>query len=98
MSLTTHTIITNEAVPVRLHEYRCPAAWKELLKQELDFLLQNGVAVPSEVPWVAPMFAVLKKNVQIRLVVDYRRLNQVTVSNPYVMPRVEEVLEARSWT
>ena len=40
------------------------------------------------------MFAVPKKNGEIRLVVDYGRLNQVTVPDPYVMPRVEEVLEA----
>ena len=94
MLLTTHKIITNEAVPIRLHEYRCPADWKELFKQELDFLLKHGFAVPSEAPWAAPMFAVPKKNGQIRLVVYYRRLNQVTVPDPYVMPQVEEVLEA----
>ena len=45
-------------------------------------------------PWAAPMFAVPKKNGDIRLVVDYRYLNSVTVPDPYVMPRIEVLLEA----
>ena len=44
-------------------------------------------------PWAAPMFAVPKKNGDIRLVVDYRHLNSVTVPDPYVMPRIEVLLE-----
>ena len=40
--------------------------------KELDFLLQNGFAVPSEVPWAAPMFAVPNKNGQIQLIIEYQ--------------------------
>ena len=39
------------------------------------------------------MFAVPKKTGDIRLIVDYRRLNNVTVPDPYVMPRIEVLLE-----
>ena len=49
---------------------------------------------PSSAPWAAPMFPVPKKQPgEIRLVCDYRRLNVVTVPDPYYQPRVEETLE-----
>ena len=44
-------------------------------------------------PWAAPMFPIPKKDGSIRLVVDYRRLNQVTEADPYSMPRIEVLPE-----
>ena len=81
-NLATHSIETKEALPIQLHYYRCPQIWEE-----------PGSIVKSTSPWAAPMFAVPKKNGSIRLVVDYRRLNQVTIPDPYVMPRIEVLLE-----
>ena len=91
--LTTHKIVTNEALPLRMHAYRCPAALKEQFQQELDYLWNKGFIIPSDLPWAAHMFAVPKKNGKICLVVDYRQLNSVTVPDPYVMPRIEVILE-----
>ena len=39
------------------------------------------------------MFAVPKKKGELRLVVNYKRLNDVTVPDPYIMPRIDEMLE-----
>ena len=59
-SLTTHNIV-NEAIPLRIDVYRCPAAWKEQF-QELDYLWNKGFILSSDSPWTALMFAVPKKN------------------------------------
>ena len=72
--------------------YRCPIAWHDQFVHELDFLKKNFIT-PSTSPWAAPMFAVPKKTGDIRFVVDYRCLNNVTVPDPYVMPRIEVLLE-----
>ena len=76
-----------------MHAYRCPATWKEQFQQELDYLWNKGFIIPSDSSWAAPMFTVPKKNGKICLVVDYRQLNSVTVPDPYVMPRIEVILE-----
>ena len=93
-TLVTHTIATTELVPICRRAYPCPAARRAAVQENLQFLSEQGFIVPSDAPWAAPLFAVPKKNGQIRLVVDYRQLNKVTVSYPYVFPRIEEIIES----
>ena len=53
-----------------------------------------GLIELSTAPWVAPMFVIPKKTPDsVRLVVDYRQLNAVTVPDPYYLPRIEDMLE-----
>ena len=69
--------------------------WQELCRDELKLLQNAGLIEPSHSPWAAPMFPVPKKTPgSIRLVVDYRRLNTLTVPDPYFIPRIEETLQA----
>ncbi len=90
---TTHPIDTKDAVPVHLHPYRIARVWQELCRDELKLLQNTGLIEPSHSPWGAPMFPVPKKTPgSIRLVVDYRRLNTLTVPDPYFIPRIEETL------
>ena len=52
-----------------------------------------GIIEPSHSPWSAPLVAVRKKDGKVRICGDYRRLNVVTDNDPYVMPRMEELLD-----
>ena len=53
-----------------------------------------GLIELSTAPWAAPMFAIPKNTPgSVRLVVGYRRLNAVTVPDPYYHPRIEDTLE-----
>ena len=92
-SVALHRIVTEEALPIALSYYRCLEAWKTAFKEELKYLKDNNFVEISSSPWLAPMFAVPKKDGSIRLVVDYHRLNQVTVPDPYTMPRIEILIE-----
>jgi predicted aspartyl protease len=66
-------------------------------QQELDkFLeenLKNGRIRPSESPLASPVFFIKKKNGDRRLIVDYRRLNEITVKNSYPLPRIDELIQ-----
>ncbi|WZZ15542.1 hypothetical protein YC2023_108631 [Brassica napus] len=69
-----------------------PAEMAELKKQ-LEELLDKGFIPPSSSPWGAPILFVKKKDGSMRLCIDYRGLNRVTVKNKYLLPRIDELLD-----
>ena len=69
--------------PISVSPYRmAPLELKEL-KTQLHELLGKGFICPSTSPWGAPVLFVKKKDGTLRLCIDYRKLNRVTVKNKY---------------
>ncbi|KAA0054678.1 gag protease polyprotein [Cucumis melo var. makuwa] len=80
-------------VPISRAPYRmAPAELKEL-KVQLQELLDKGFIRPSVSPWGAPVLFVKKKNGSMRLCIDYRELNKVTVKNRYPLPRIDDLFD-----
>ena len=67
-----------------------PAELKEL-KVQLQELLDKGFVRPSVSPWGAPVLFVKKKDGTLRMCIDYRQINNVTVKNKYPLPRIEDL-------
>ena len=86
-------IDTGPAAPRGSHPYRIPNRLKEGVKEELDKLVELGIVVPSTSPWASPVVPVPKKDGTVRVCVDYRKLNEVTIADPYYMTTLEEILE-----
>jgi len=61
------------------------------LKKQLDDLVASGFIQPSKSPFGAPVLFVKKKDGSMRMCVDYRDLNRITVKNSYPLPRIEEL-------
>jgi hypothetical protein len=59
------------------------------LKIQLKDLLDKGFIHPSSSPWGCPALFVSKKDKGLRLCVDYRPLNAVTIKNKYPLPRID---------
>jgi hypothetical protein len=59
------------------------------LKLQLQELLDKGYIRPSASPWGCPALFVKKKDNSLRLCVDYRPLNVVTIKNKYPFPRID---------
>ncbi|KAL0561248.1 hypothetical protein IC582_001670 [Cucumis melo] len=77
--------------PISRAPYRmAPAELKEL-KVQLQELLDKGFIRPSVSPWGAPVLFVKKKDGSMRLCIDYRELNKVTVKNRYPLPRIDDL-------
>ncbi|GJZ01135.1 hypothetical protein Tco_0519096 [Tanacetum coccineum] len=51
-------------------------------------MLENGFIRPSVSPWGAPVLFVKKKDGSMRLCIDYRELNRITIRNRYPLPRI----------
>ncbi|CAI7905974.1 unnamed protein product [Closterium sp. NIES-54] len=63
------------------------------LRQQLDDLLEKGFIRPSTSPYAAPVLFTRKKDGDLRLCIDYRALNAITIKNKYPLPRVEELFD-----
>ncbi|KAJ8764422.1 hypothetical protein K2173_006162 [Erythroxylum novogranatense] len=66
------------------------------LKAQLQEFLDKGFIRPSVLPWGAPVLFVKKKDGTLRLCIDYRQLNRVTVKNKYPLPRIDDLFD--QWT
>ena len=69
-----------------------PMELKEL-KLQLQELLEKGFIRPSVSPWGAPVLFVKKKDGTLRLCVDYRQLNKMTMKNKYLLPRIHDLFD-----
>ena len=63
------------------------------LKIQLKEMLDKGFIRPSVSPWGAPILFVKKKDGSLRLCIDYRLLNQVTIKNKYPLPRIDDLFD-----
>nr|GFC71847.1 retrotransposon protein [Tanacetum cinerariifolium] len=69
-----------------------PVELKEL-KDQLQELLEQGFIRPSVSPWGAPVLFVKKKDGSMRLCIDYRELNKITIQNRYTLPRIDNLFD-----
>ena len=79
--------------PISLTPYRMAPAELRELKIQLQELLDQGFIQPSISPWGAPVLFVRKKDGTLRLCIDYRQLNRVTIKNRYPLPRIDDLFD-----
>jgi hypothetical protein len=65
----------------------------EELKKQLRELSNKGYIRPSASHWGSPVLFVKKKDGSMRMCIDYRNLNAVTVKNKYPLPRIDDLLD-----
>ena len=79
--------------PISMPPYKmAPAELKELNEQSKE-LLDKSFIRPSTSPWGAPVLFVKKKDGSLRLCIDYRMLNKVTIKNKYPLPRIDDLFD-----
>ena len=77
------------ATSASITPYRmAPVELKEL-KLQLQELLEKRFIRPSESSWGAPRLFVKKKDGTLRLCIDYRQLNKLTIKNKYLLPIID---------
>ncbi|KAG8474271.1 hypothetical protein CXB51_033533 [Gossypium anomalum] len=77
--------------PISIALYRmAPTELKEL-KAQLQELTDRGFARPSFSPWGVPVLFVKKKDETMRMCIDYRQLNKVTIKNKYPLPHINDL-------
>ncbi|KAL1555324.1 hypothetical protein AAHA92_15780 [Salvia divinorum] len=81
------------SAPVSKAPYRMTPKELEELKIQLQELLDLGFIRPSVSPWGAPVLFVKKKDGTVRMCIDYRELNKLTLKNKYPLPRIDDLFD-----
>jgi hypothetical protein len=83
--------------PISRRPYRMPPNELAELKKQLQELLKKGLICPSSLEWGCPtLFVKEKKDNSLRMCVDYRPLNAVTIKNKYPLPRIDILFDQLS--
>ncbi|KAH0757858.1 hypothetical protein KY290_021351 [Solanum tuberosum] len=79
--------------PISIPPYRMSPAELKELKEQLKDLLDKGFIRPIVSLWGAPILFVRKKDGSLRICIDYRLLNKVTIKNKYPLPRIDDLFD-----
>jgi hypothetical protein len=100
-NLIEHTIDTGDNKPISQNPYRYSFAQRKFINEQIDEWLQMGIITPIASEWSSPVVLVRKKTIdpktgtfEQRLCIDMRRLNMITVSDLYPLPRVQDALDS----
>ena len=85
--------VVQGATPASITPYRMAQLELKELKFQLQELLEKGFIHLSVSPWGAPVLFVKKKDGMLRLCVDYRQLNKMTVKNKYSLLRIDDLFD-----
>ena len=73
--------------------YRMSIPKSTKLKVQLQELLDKGCIKPSVSPWGAPILFVKKRDGTLRLCIDYRQLNKVTIKKKYHLRQINDLFD-----
>ena len=87
--------IKPDARPVKKRPYKLSHKYKEIVKKEIDNMLAAGIIYPiDQSEWASPMVVQPKKHdpTKLRICVDFKDLNKVTLTDPFPTPFADEIL------
>ena len=87
-------VLIDNATPVRQAPYRMSPAKEKLLRDEVQFLLDNGLAEPSQSEWASPCVLVSKTDGGVRMCTDFRKPNMVTRADCFPLARIDDIIDA----
>ena len=92
--LVEHEIDTGTARPIKQRPRQTPIAFKSEEEKGIQSMLKKGAIRESNLSWSSPVVLVRKKDGSTHFCVDYRRLNEVTRTDSYPLPRMEDCLDS----
>ena len=87
----THDIEVTESRPIKQRHYAVSPAVEKLMYDELDRMIALGVIEESDSPWFSPV-VIVRKPGKVRLCLDSRKVNDITIKNAYPMPLIDGIL------
>ena len=88
-----HDVIVGDAVPIKQHPYRLNPLKLQYLRSEVKYMLDNDIIETSKSDWSSPCILVPKPDGTYRLCMDFRKVNSVTKTDSYPIPRIDDCID-----
>ena len=88
-----HDVIVEDSKPVKQHPYRMNPLKRKNLQDEVKYLLENDFIEPSQSNYSSPCILVPKSNGTYRMCTDYRKVNSVTKTDSFPIPRIDDCID-----
>jgi len=94
----THQIITTTDTPIYSKIYRYPQVHEKEISTQINDMLKHGIIRESNSAYNSPLWIVPMKldnsgKKKWRIVIDYRKLNEVTINDKFPIPNIENILD-----
>jgi len=90
-TLCEHKTELSSSEPIRSKAYPLPYAMREAVDKEIDAMIALGIVEPSTVSYASPIVCVNKPDGSVRICIDCRKLNKITVFDPEPMVQMQEI-------
>lgn len=88
-----HDVDVGDANPIKQHPYRMNPLKQKHCQTEIDYMLENDIIEPSSSPWSSPCLLVPKPDGSFRFCTDFRKVNSITKTDSYPLPRIEDCID-----
>lgn len=94
-----HEISTlKDHAPINIRPYRLPESQKQEIMKQVNDMLDGNIIQPSKSAWNSPLLVVPKKSgvngvKKWRVVVDFRKVNDITISDAFPLPNITDILD-----
>lgn len=88
-----HDVIVGDTLPIKQHPYRLNPIKLQYLRREVQYMLDNDITEPSKSNWSSPCILVPKQDGTYRLCTDFRKVNSVTKTDSYPIPRIVDCID-----
>ena len=88
-----HDVDVGGTAPIKQHPYRVNPVKREKLKAEVEYMLKNEIIEAGYSDWSSPCLLVPKPDGSNRFCTDYRKVNKVTKTDTFPIPRMEDCID-----
>ena len=93
-NVVEHMIQTGDSPPIKNPPRRAGLPKVEIIREEVNAMFDQGIIRASQIPYSFPVVLVKKKDGSVRVCIDYRKLNDVTIKDAFPIPKIDQSFDA----
>ncbi|ORD97437.1 POL5 [Hepatospora eriocheir] len=90
IDIVEHEIKSTSDTTINSKSYQITISLMKRFKSKINELLEKSIIKKSSSTIISPCFLIMKKNGNLGLVIDYRKLNSATQKSFYPIPRLSD--------